>query len=201
MIGLEPLFVVFVEHLFFKDKAQWFHWLCGVMAFVGIVVLMSGSKESGGADQVTLFGCLLAMSASLLFAIILRWTQHMIAAIGSEVYTSVSIVLGMITTLPFTALLTEDWQIHFNWLGLFGLIYIGVGCSWFAYWLWNRGLDKVDANVSGILTALEPIFGVLLAIILLGEHLSLTAFLGILIIISSTIASTLLPKMLGSKQS
>lgn len=141
------------------------------------------------------------MSASLLFAIILRWTQRMIAAIGSEVYTSVSIVLGMITTLPFTALLTEDWQIHFNWLGLFGLIYIGVGCSWFAYWLWNRGLDKVDANVSGILTALEPIFGVLLAIILLGEHLSLTAFLGILIIISSTIASTLLPKMLGRKQS
>lgn len=125
----------------------------------------------------------------------------MIAAIGSEVYTSVSIVLGMITTLPFTALLTEDWQIHFNWLGLFGLIYIGVGCSWFAYWLWNRGLDKVDANVSGILTALEPIFGVLLAIILLGEHLSLTAFLGILIIISSTIASTLLPKMLGRKLS
>lgn len=52
MIGLEPLFVVFVGHLFFKDKAQWFHWLCGVMAFVGIVVLMSGSKESGGADQV-----------------------------------------------------------------------------------------------------------------------------------------------------
>lgn len=141
------------------------------------------------------------MSASLLFAIILRWTQRMIATIGSEVYTSVSIVLGMITTLPFTALLTEDWQIHFNWLGLFGLIYIGVGCSWFAYWLWNRGLDKVDANVSGILTALEPIFGVLLAIILLGEHLSLTAFLGILIIISSTIASTLLPKMLGRKQS
>lgn len=141
------------------------------------------------------------MSASLLFAIILRWTQRMIATIGSEVYTSVSIVLGMITTLPFTTLLTEDWQIHFNWLGLFGLIYIGVGCSWFAYWLWNRGLDKVDANVSGILTALEPIFGVLLAIILLGEHLSLTAFLGILIIISSTIASTLLPKMLGRKQS
>lgn len=141
------------------------------------------------------------MSASLLFAIILRWTQRMIATIGSEVYTSVSIVLGMITTLPFTTLLTEDWQIYFNWLGLFGLIYIGVGCSWFAYWLWNRGLDKVDANVSGILTALEPIFGVLLAIILLGEHLSLTAFLGILIIISSTIASTLLPKMLGRKQS
>lgn len=141
------------------------------------------------------------MSASLLFAIILRWTQRMIATIGSEVYTSVSIVLGMITTLPFTALLTEDWQIHFNWLGLFGLIYIGVGCSWFAYWLWNRGLDKVDTNVSGILTELEPIFGVLLAIMLLSEHLSFTAFLGILIIISSTIASTLLPKMLGRKQS
>lgn len=118
-------------------------WRDGVCRYRGADVRQQRKRRCRSS---TLFGCLLAMSASLLFAIILRWTQRMIATIGSEVYTSVSIVLGMITTLPFTALLTEDWQIHFNWLGLFGLIYIGVGCSWFAYWLWNRGLEKVDAK-------------------------------------------------------
>ena len=36
MIGLEPLLVVFVGHFFFKDKAKWFHWLFGAMAFIGV---------------------------------------------------------------------------------------------------------------------------------------------------------------------
>ena len=67
--------------------------------------------------------------------------------------------------LPFTLLLTENWDIHFNWLGFFGLIYLGVVCSWFAFWLWNKGLNSVDAKISGILTALEPIFGVFGSII------------------------------------
>ena len=66
--------------------------------------------------------------------------------------------------------MTEHWDIHFNWLGFFGLIYLGVACSWFAFWLWNKGLNSVDAKISGILTALEPIFGVFLAVLLLNEE-------------------------------
>ena len=45
MIGLEPLLVVFVGHFFFKDKAKWFHWLFGAMAFIGVAILINGGKK------------------------------------------------------------------------------------------------------------------------------------------------------------
>ena len=102
--------------------------------------------------------------------------------VSTQAYTSVSIVLGTITTLLFTLLLTENWQISLNSTGIAGLLYLAIGCSWLAYWLWNKGLNNVDANISGILVALEPLFGILFAVSLLGETLSFSAALGITII-------------------
>ncbi|EDJ89521.1 hypothetical protein CGSHi22121_03580 [Haemophilus influenzae 22.1-21] len=98
--------------------------------------------------------------------------------------------------MPFTLLLTENWQISLNSTGIAGLLYLAIGCSWLAYWLWNKGLNSVDANISGVLVALEPLFGILFAVSLLGETLSFSAALGITIIMLATLGSTLLPKLL-----
>ena len=196
MIGLEPLLVVFVGHFFFKDKAQWFHWIFGALAFIGVAVLIAGSNTEG---EISLFGCALILSAGVIFAACLRWTRAVIGLISAQSYTAISIVLGTLATIPFTLILTGSWQIHFNWAGLWGLIYLGIGCSWLAFWLWNKGLNSVDANVSGILTALEPLFGIFLAVFMLGEHISFISWVGIVIIIVATLCSTLLPKLIGKK--
>ncbi|EGT75853.1 MULTISPECIES: DMT family transporter [Haemophilus] len=196
MIGLEPLLVIFVGHFFFKDKAKWFHWLFGAMAFIGVAILINGGKNNEGIDNVSLLGCLLVLSAGIIFATVLRWTRRVVAKVSTQVYTAISIVLGAITTLPFTLLLTENWQISLNSTGIVGLLYLALGCSWLAYWLWHKGLNTVDANISGILLALEPLFGILFAVSLLGETLSFSAVLGITIIMLATLGSTLLPKLL-----
>jgi len=119
-----------------------------------------------------------------------------VAKVSTQAYTSVSIVLGTVTTLPFTLLLTENWQISLNSTGIAGLLYLAIGCSWLAYWLWNKGLNSVDAKISGILTALEPIFGVFLAVLLLNEDVSLVSALGIIIIVVSALGVSLLPRWL-----
>ena len=46
IVGLEPLLMVFVGHFFFRDRAYWFHWLFGLMAFIGVAVLIAGGAES-----------------------------------------------------------------------------------------------------------------------------------------------------------
>lgn len=196
MIGLEPLLVVFVGHFFFKDKAKWFHWLFGTMAFLGVAVMINGGQHNDGINNISLFGCILVLTAGVVFASVLRWTQAVIAKVSTQAYTATTIVLGAITTLPFTLLLTESWEVNLNGYGIAGLIYLAVGCSWLAYWLWNKGLNNVDANLSGILVSLEPLFGILFAVLLLGETLSFSTALGIGIIMLATLGSTLLPKFL-----
>ncbi|MDU5695763.1 MAG: EamA family transporter [Haemophilus parainfluenzae] len=196
MIGLEPLCVIFIGHFFFQDRAKWYHWLCGAFAFLGVAILILGGQGNEGSSEISLLGCSLVVAASIVFACCLRWTKKVVATVSAQAYTSISIVLATITMLPFTLLMTENWDIHFNWLGFFGLIYLGVACSWFAFWLWNKGLNSVDAKISGILTALEPIFGVFLAVLLLNEEVSLVSALGIIIIVSSALGVSLLPKWL-----
>lgn len=196
MIGLEPLLVVFIGHFFFKDRARGFHWLFGAMAFLGVAIMINGGQHHDGINDISLFGCLLVLVAGIIFAGVLRWTQNVVARVSNQAYTSATIVLGCLITLPFTLLLTESWRIEWDLYGVIGLFYLAIGCSWLAFWLWNKGLNSVDANLSGILVALEPLFGILFAVALLGESLSTLSTLGIALIMLATIGSALLPKLL-----
>lgn len=196
IIGLEPLLIVFMGHFFFKDKAAWYHWFFGAMAFVGVAILIAGGRSEG---EITLFGCTLILLAGLLFASCLRWTKSMIGQITATAYTAISVVLGTITCLPFTLIFTQNWEINWNWQGLAGLLYLAIFCSWIAYWLWNKGLNSTHTNLTGLLTALEPIFGVALAILLLGESVSLLSWFGILIIIAATVIASMMPRFASKK--
>ncbi|MGQ0286862.1 DMT family transporter [Pasteurellaceae bacterium 22721_9_1] len=191
IIGLEPILIVFIGHFFFKDKAGWYHWLFGILAFSGVAVLIAGGSDEG---EITLLGCTLVLLAGISFSACLRWTQAMINRIGAQSYTVISIVLGTITCLPFTLLLTENWQINWNKEGVISLLYLAIFCSWIAFWLWNKGLHYTKANMAGLLTALEPIFGVFAAIILLNEQVSTLSWLGIWIIVGSMVISSVMPR-------
>lgn len=70
------------------------------------------------------------------------------------------------------------------------MLYLSIGCSLLAGWLWNKGLSSTAANRSGIFLALKPVFGVLLAFVLIGERLSI---MGVLLAILASAASFLLP--------
>lgn len=64
IIGLEPLLIVFMGHFFFKDKAAWYHWFFGAMAFAGVAILIAGGRSEG---EITLFGCTLILLAGVTF--------------------------------------------------------------------------------------------------------------------------------------
>lgn len=197
IIGLEPLLMVFVGRFFFGDEARTYHWLCGAAAFAGVALLIAGGGESGG---VGLFGCLLVLAGGLAFAAVMRPTQKVVAEIGAPAYTSVSLVLAAVMCLPFSLLLADDLTIHWNAQGVFGLLYLGIGCNWLAYLLWNKGMGSVSANLSGLLIALEPVFGVLLAVLVLGERVTPLSGAGIAVVLAATLVAGLMPRWTAARQ-
>lgn len=48
-MGLGPLLMVFVGHFFFKDRARWYHWLFGALAFAGVAVPKQAAASACGA--------------------------------------------------------------------------------------------------------------------------------------------------------
>ncbi|MDO5059418.1 MAG: DMT family transporter [Neisseria sp.] len=198
IVGLEPLMMVFVGHFFFGDKARGYHWLCGAAAFLGVAMLIGGGAEEGG--DVGLFGCLLVLVAGLVFCFAMRPTQKLIGEIGASAYTSLALLLSALMCLPFSLVLADNLDIKWSIGGTASLLYLGIACSWFAYWLWNKGMSRVSANLSGLLIALEPVCGVLLAVLLLGEHVSPLSWAGIVLVIGATLCASVLPRWLDSKK-
>ncbi|HGG8568008.1 TPA: DMT family transporter [Neisseria meningitidis] len=148
---------------------------------------MAGGAEEGG--EVGWFGCLLVLLAGAGFCAAMRPTQRLIARIGAPAFTSVSIAAASLMCLPFSLALAQSYTVDWNVGMVLSLLYLGLGCGWYAYWLWNKGMSRVPANVSGLLISLEPVVGVLLAVLILGEHLSPVSALGVFVVIAATLVA------------
>ncbi|MDO4434653.1 MAG: EamA family transporter [Alysiella sp.] len=197
IVGLEPILMVLLGHFFFGDKAKWWDWLFGSIAFMGVGLLVWGGH--GGNGSVDLFGCALILLAGVFFCAAYRPTQKLIQIIGAPAYTSVSLALAAVLCLPFSYLLAQSHQLNWHISGVLSLLYLGIGCSWFAYWLWNKGMTSAKANFSGLLISLEPLFGVLLAVGLLGETVSMMSGMGMVLIMVATLVVALIPHYLAKQ--
>ena len=197
IVGLEPLLMVFIGHFFFHDRAHWFVWLCGVAAFAGVALLIAGGKSSG---EISLWGCTLVMLGNTVFCAVLRPSQKMIEKVGVQAFTSITMAVAPLLCLPASLTLADSLHIDWNWRGTLGLVYLGVCCSWLAYNLWNIGMKTVSANFSGILSALGPIFGAWLAVLILGEQISALSWLGIVLVVAATLAAVFVPKWLRRRE-
>ncbi|RDE79743.1 DMT family transporter [Haemophilus parahaemolyticus] len=190
MIGIEPLMIILVGQLFFKEKASLTIWLLGIIAFIGVFLLV-GLSDS---EEISLIGCLLVLASTIVVALWLRLSKSVLGNLNPKVYTALSLQLGTLIGLPFMLLLVKDWNINFSYSSIIALLYLGIGCSLFANWAWNKGLSETETNKSGIFLALEPVFGVLFSIILLNDSLSFTSWVGVALVILSASVCLVLPK-------
>ncbi len=190
MIGIEPLMVILIGQLFFKEKASLAIWLLGIIAFIGVFLLV-GLSDS---EEISLIGCLLVLASTIVVALWLRLSKSVLGNLNPKVYTALSLQLGILIGLPFMLLLVKDWNINFSYSSIIALLYLGIGCSLFANWAWNKGLSETETNKSGIFLALEPVFGVLFSIILLNDSLSITSWVGVALVILSAAVCLVLPK-------
>ena len=190
MIGIEPLMVILIGQRFFKEKASLTIWLLGIIAFIGIFLLV-GLSDS---EEISLIGCLLVLASTIVVALWLRLSKSVLGNLNPKVYTALSLQLGTLIGLPFMLLLVKDWNINFSYSSIIALLYLGIGCSLFANWAWNKGLSETETNKSGIFLALEPVFGVLFSIILLNDSLSFTSWVGVALVILSATVCLVLPK-------
>jgi drug/metabolite transporter (DMT)-like permease len=115
------------------------------------------------------------------YTIALRWRPP-----GMHVLSFLLVIacIGDTAILPFYLLETALGQ-PMHWTPSAGLAIAGVALfsSVLAYIFWNRGVEQVGANVAGLFVHLMPVFGVVLAWIVLDEHLAPFHIAGIALIL------------------
>ena len=190
IIGIEPIMITMIGFIFFKEKTSPIVFFLGIIAFLGVALTVGVSA----LENVSFFGCFLVFLSTIVVSFWVQLSKKVLTKISSNYYTALTIQLGTLFALPIMLFLVKSWEIHYSLKGLIALLYLVVGCSIGAGWFWNKGLERSEASKSGIFLALEPVFGILLAVLILGEKLNFLSIIGIILVILSAAICMILPK-------
>lgn len=158
------------------------------LAFAGVVVtffepiLKNGDGALGLGGNVLVFASVLAGVASAVTAkIILREGVSPAAAVN------ISFIVGFLTLLPAALILYPPQaimeQIQSASLSYhLGLWYVAIFSGNIAYFLWHKAQKTIEIGEAGLFTYLQPIFAIPLAILWLGETISVPLVIGAVII-------------------
>ena len=190
IIGIEPIMITMIGFIFFKEKTSPIVFFLGIIAFLGVALTVGVSA----LENVSFFGCFLVFLSTIVVSFWVQLSKKVLTKISSNYYTALTIQLGTLFALPIMLFLVKSWEIHYSLKGLIALLYLVVGCSIGAGWFWNKGLERSEASKSGIFLALEPVFGILFAVLILGEKLNFLSIIGIVLVILSAAICMILPK-------
>ncbi|AHG80594.1 DMT superfamily drug/metabolite transporter [Mannheimia varigena USDA-ARS-USMARC-1388] len=198
LLGLNPLLTVLVGYFCFNKQATRLDFILSLFACVGILIMAAGSDDNG---SINVLGLLLVTLGSLSFIIGMYLSKGILQSVKVTDLTNITLVQGAITALPITLLFAEDWQLPTSLSAWASVAYLGIICSSLAMLLWNKGISQSSPILAGILLALEPVFGLLMALVFLSEQLSLITWVGIIIVICTALLSVFLPMMKRYKRS
>ncbi len=152
-----------------------------LLAFLGVYLLYSAGAGSYGE----LLGWIYGLASGALYGAFIVATERLMHT-GSD---PMEVVLGThMGGLPIVVAICL--ALGYTISGPAGLlvgVYFGLGPGILAFLLFNMGLRIAGSVASSVAATLEPLAGVLWGVILLGEHLGLTGYLGVSLIISSQV--------------
>ncbi|MFJ8531722.1 DMT family transporter [Bacillus sp. NPDC094106] len=175
-----PLVTIIFSALFLKEKIQLNYWVGVILGFIGVICI---TIPSGNDNQSSsLVGDMLILLSTFVFAFytILLKRPKQEKNLSSEVFTTLTLLIGAIILFPFAAIETFYCglpQIG-TWKTGFSFMYLVVCATILAYWFWNKALEKVAASVSGLYLNALPLISIITSVILLKESLTWGILIG-----------------------
>lgn len=177
ILSLQSGLVIVIAFLFTGLRPSWLAWTALGIGLVG-VALVTGAKPTTSSviGTVCIFVGMIAASASIVLAS--RIAQHTDAL----TMTVWQFSFGWLVTIPALVLLSLAGvgTLHFDIGGKYwaAAILTGLMGSVLAFSLYNWALSRISVGLAGMAINLIPVFGVVFAVVVLGEQLEGLAVLG-----------------------
>jgi drug/metabolite transporter (DMT)-like permease len=149
-----------------------------------LAILSQGSLAALAAFRLNAGDLLVIVSMAMwaLYTLMLRWRPP---ALGPLAFLFVIAVLGDACVLPFWLWeIAAGRTIVWSYATVGALLSVALFSSVLAYVFWNRGVEALGAQVSGLFVHLMPVFGVVLAWLFLDERLEVYHVAGIALILA-----------------
>ena len=163
-----PLFTTFLEPIFFQEQLKRKNIIAVVAVMAGLTLIAtSGSSDTSQLTQKEIFqGLTWGIFASFSFAVLTLLNRKHVQ--DHHPLTVACWQNGIAAFVLFPLSLGYEWQFSSQEIGL--LLLLGLFCTASGYVLLINGLRKVSVQLTSLLHAgLEPVYGILFALILLSE--------------------------------
>lgn len=178
-----PVFTVFLEPLFFKEKFMKTNLFLSLIAFFGVVILIPEMEIKNKVTQGILFGLVSGFTFSVLSIFNRRFSQKY----SSLLITFYEFLSAALFLFPFLFFTKSEF---FGFRDIILIVFLGIICTALAHTLFIKGMRHVKAQTASIIATLEPVYGIFLALLLLKEIPSIRTIFGGIIIVGATIAVT-----------
>jgi drug/metabolite transporter (DMT)-like permease len=178
-----PLMVALVGWLVFKDRVPVVG-MIGLIAGIAGVVLIMGSRIGDGVDVMGVAFCMIGAMALTFATLSVKG-----AASGGNVMMIVGLqmLIGSACLLAFAVPL-ETWDVTLTPIWIAAFVYTTLVPGLMATWVWFKLVGRVGAVKASTFHFLNPVFGVAIAAVLLGESVGRIDLVGVLIIAGGILA-------------
>lgn len=177
-----PVFVTFLEPIFFKDKIKPRDILIAFITFLGVAFVVPNLSFENTMTQGAIYGVLSGFS----FAILSILNKKYVSNHKSLLISFYQCTVAIFVLLPFVILMKPTFVAKdILLLGVLGIIFTGM-----SHTLFINGLKHVKAQTASIIASLEPVYGIIATVLLIGEIPAAREIIGGIIILSMAAYST-----------
>lgn len=178
-----PLFLTFIEPVVFRERIRAKSILSAIILLIGVAITI---PEFSLDNQVTI-GIIWGMISSLTYAIITLANRYFSKKYEGRIVSFYEQGTAAIVLLPAIFLVPTRWSTQ----DVVGVVAIGCICTAFAYSLYVSAQKKVKAQTAGIISGMETVYGIVYALIFLGETPTLRELIGGAIILGVALFTSL----------
>lgn len=181
-----PVFVTFLEPYFFKEHIKVSSIVVAIITFFGVVLVVPRFELGNSVTQGVIWG----LVSGFTYAILSVLNKKYVKEYSSAVIAFYEQFIAVIILIPFYFLQKPVIQTNdLLLLALLGVIFTGI-----SHLLFINSLKSIKAQTAGIISSLEPVYGIIFAAFLLSEIPSAREILGGMVILSAVFYSTIKSK-------
>jgi drug/metabolite transporter (DMT)-like permease len=170
-----PAFIVIFAWVVLKEVLTVRKVLAMVLATIGVVIVI-GLDTNVGSNFI---GSVILVGAAVTWALLSVYVKLASNRLSSLTITTYSVLFALVFTTPaFVWELRTNDVYYQDLLIILGVIYLGVVSTAGAFFLWNKGMELMDAGVGSLFFFFQPIVGSFLGWALLKEELGVNFFVG-----------------------
>lgn len=180
-----PVFTVLMARPLLKETLDARKLAALFLSMLGIVMVIGFNPESEKSWQGSLF----LLIAAITWAFLSIYVKKASARYSTLTITTYAVLFAAVFTTPVAIGEMQLYEVRLfaSSLVWLGTLYIGIVSTAIALFLWNKGMDLMDAGVGSLFMCFQPVVGSMLGWLWLNENLTLSFVAGATLILAGLI--------------